>query len=595
MINPLPSKPAWPPTEGDIQFLPATSHRSSRVSTDSAASTDSAGQKVFHFAEDHPFQRSGLSRFFSSNKIRPEETETDRAPAKKQGLFRRISSVALSIFSKRPESTDSVTPFYLNSVDESPELFRRPAKTNPVTQILQSNEYTTFTKRSDAIWKTILEEEPALSKKIEQFQKEHSQKIGMLTTWPWKSLVNTWGINLTEKCDEDHLSYEEFRDKANQFIDSMCAEAAKQMKLPAVNWFDIGSKGYTSDVDLSMRGVDKEVTPYEAFIYKLLRDTTHNFIFSGLSGVQLDTESYPPVLSKTIDSATMLQTSEYTTTEIAMKLLHRKNDLPSEDWQIFCQNELGAIKDQSTKNTVQEMMSCIGDWHEVMKTDILREVVGDLADTLKPKELEETALSILKEDPLAYDRAAINYRTPIIMNLAESNNALMKEIKKLETQQGKMSTADQEKHHQMVVKYDFIYKMLVSLLPESTYSGSEWTATLGEQQYIVDASIATKTLKRKLSKGEAGAVHPPTLNEPTATELSIAASVECQQFMNKTHDIHTGVNQNPEKDLINGSKYLLRLTKNISKAIESHKKQNPHFEINIDKYLEIATQLEQCK
>jgi len=510
------------------------------------------------------------------------------------------------------------------------------AEAHPAVRLLSSDEYITLKDCSNAVWNQLLDADNSLRNDIEKFRHDHSEKMQVLNQCSWKDLKTKETTGMVIPRDSDNISYEEFRILANAFIEKCCHKAAVKMGLPEVKWTACGTPGYNSDVDVAMEpvernGIKRELTLNDSYVNKYLRDAAHNFIFGGLSGTQLDTESYPAhgAIRKTLEKLNGKEAiSHFISSEMSMALTQTKLVTSShqKDWNEFCFEELDGIDDSEVRSSTSAIMKGIDDWHSAMHIEILKQVIiediGKVEETpqqikvaLDLTELpliEEQANKICQGDSEAYKRAAINYRRPIILRLAKTSEELTHQIAKIEKKLQTLNHVDPlspmyHRYEALMVRFDICAKMLASLLDEGTLSQSEGLATLYSKEGQIDVSNTKRMLKdmKKLSRQslfeatqlieEADFVKVsdtlstiktkmstlvearPKMNSSNMITNTIAAFEQVQQYR---HIIHDGLKKAEGKHngdeiackaLIDGGKYHLRAIGNIFNAMEQYK------------------------
>lgn len=503
----------------------------------------------------------------------------------------------------------------------SPAHFKKQIHQEMITQRSLS-----FSDRSNTVWERILSRRPDLRVRIEQFQKRHADKLEVLQRFSWKALKSNpqilggkyTGVNMTRKLDEDNLSMEEFRGVANEFIASLVEVAGEEMDLPDISWSASGTPGYNSDVDTAILPKGCDLSIEDACFLKILRDMTHTYVFGGLSGTQLDTESYMPHPAKD-ETASVLSLREtqaqFHTTEYAMGLLQGKVGMADDEdaGQEMCRSEIESMP-ASRKEVTTAIIHSIDEWHAVMQADIERQIVFEFSNLsfadiqkLSREEIEQHCAQIQKQNPEAYKRAALNYKYPIMLQLATERSRLddlLAEKTSLLKKSDQTSlfaeilTVECEELH---VKRDIINKMINSLQDEGTFTQSEGNVTLFRAQGQVHArmkdsmrlmfkQMASSTSLDDLSNADETPSHirkssldDPRLNrirsslkeqhpspkDPTAQELTLAAFEEHLQFC---HVIHEGLHKaKNEADFgavaINSGKYALRTIRNKVRAM----------------------------
>jgi hypothetical protein len=132
-----------------------------------------------------------------------------------------------------------------------------------------------------AIVAPILSIRPHRIDKIQQFQSRYSSELAKIQHSSWEAL---------KLQEADMNALQEFRTCANEFISQLSIDFGRDLGLAGARWSSWGTVGFRSDVDITVECSNI----YDAVQYKTLRDCLHTYVCGGLSGVQLDTESYIP-------------------------------------------------------------------------------------------------------------------------------------------------------------------------------------------------------------------------------------------------------------------------------------------------------------
>ncbi len=458
-----------------------------------------------------------------------------------------------------------------------------------VTGELKDTNHITFLARSDAVWNKIIERKPELKEKINAFNEKHKDKMQTMQNKSWKELKSELGNQMAQGDD----SWENFRKEANALVNELLAEALTEMDLPQVTWTACGTVGYNSDVDTSMLG---RLTLDQAYTIKCLRDTTHAFVFRGLSGTQLDTECYTPHPAKDNTASQLTTTlckSQFATSECSMALLQGKVGLQHqpEVWRKFCQEEVNNSGDR--RETTRATINTIDNWHDAMHFDTLKEIIienehlsREAVNGMGKEEIFERAEKITANDKEAYKRAALNYRAPIMLQLSSQCNRLNNQLSGLRNQQ--------QQYEKTLIEMDTLSKMLNSLQDEGTFSQAEGNVTLfaeGGQQDASAKAQVPKLIKRSESVAHINVIREearakiPQKKPPTVRELTHAAYEEQQQFKHVMQDglQRAAEMQEPEKaaaqagkTAIAAGKYCLRTIRNKRRAMESVEKLYKH-------------------
>lgn len=500
------------------------------------------------------------------------------------------------------------------SLEKKSEALDRAAVKKNVSIELQRSDHPSFIGKSEAVWKEIIKNKPSIGEKITQFQALHSEKLAVLEKKSWNQLKGQLSTKMTEPFHSDNLSYEEFRHESNLFIQDILNEALKEQELPTVRWSACGTAGYNSDVDTVLTAESGKISTAEAVSICRLRETAHAFIFNGLSGTQLDTESYiahGAELNTHSQLSSQQNLSQFTTSEIGMAILQSKlglRDSP-EEWKEFCHYEVTHAL-PSNREAVTEVIDQVHSWQNELNADILKQIVyehslascptvddaavaaaKDKLDEMGMGEIEEQAQAIMQGDGEAFKRAAANYKTPILIKLANKCDEIEKELKASDPK-----SAD---HGKLTIQFDILYKMITSNQDEGTFSQAEGHVTLFKEEGQIDQRNKEKL--PKIMKAKAAVLDDlnsrinnqilqshlehmrlqitarvPEKAAPTIQELTLASYEECQQFK---HVIHSGLHSSPElsqeqsnskagKTAISAGKYCYRTTSNLGRAMK---------------------------
>lgn len=504
-----------------------------------------------------------------------------------------------------------------------------------IVEQLEDKTHRTYLARSKSVWSLLIGNNPGLKDKIDQFTNTHPEKIDLIKANSWKTLKNNLQLKMAHPMKEhsDKLSMEQFRDEANTLIRNLVADAIKDLGLPEVGWTACGTAGYNSDVDTAMfKKNGGMLSLEEAYTIEFIRNATHTYIFGGLSGSQLDTECYTPhpAANETAKHLTLEEFKQkFTTSEYAMGLLQAKVSLQNDPstWKVFSKQELDSIDDPERKTSTEIMINNIEQWHKDMDLDIRRAMIEEtpsaellnmanaksislrqLIESMPEQEIREEAGKIVMQDPESYKRAALNYRTPIMLKLAASCNQLENELSSTQNQLYKLkelSVKDPQiesliyRSEKLMIEKDIIEKMLNSLQDEGTFSQSEGNVTLfreGGQIDLGNKAKSSKTLKLEADSmktqitmnripantgtaplREQVKSNRPKRLPPAPQELTLAAYEEQQQFY---HVMHEGLkhafhqndpvkgNEEAFKTAVSAGKYCLRTTKNKLRAME---------------------------
>ncbi len=476
--------------------------------------------------------------------------------------------------------------------------------------------HRSFLARSEAVWGVALERNPSLHEKIESFKSRYGENIRAIESQGWKELKLGRGIGMARPFGTEPISMEEFRDEANKLITELTITAAQEMGLPEVDWKASGTAGYNSDVDVAI--VPKgELLTYDAYMLKFLRETCHTFVFGGLSGTQIDTESYTPHTAQnhTLDQLLTEQShGKFAASEMSMAFMQGKlGSLHSPaHWSAFCESELQHT-DPDRRSSVREMMVQVDRWQDSMQLDILKQVIFE--DILKnqgiqgqeieiiwsqinkftPEAIREQSAKIMEKDPDSFKRASSNYKVPVMLRIAERCSEIQVLLKA-----ANINTKVRDFSDSLRLELDVLTKILYSCQDEATFTEGEGNVTLFlkggqiDQRRTEDYSrqIKEQAIQRE-AKPVAKMMHPAILarelsqireslnvpgeRDPSVADLCAAASEEQQQF---NHIIDQGLTKAKKSEsegasdkiagetAINGGKYCLRTIRSKLRAME---------------------------
>lgn len=122
---------------------------------------------------------------------------------------------------------------------------------------------------------------------LEAFLANNQAFVGVLksgTSW----------IELKEKLtDEEMLKWDAFRHKAKDLIEESVGKVASELGFPELKWAALGTPGWRSDIDNIVMTKNPNTRDEVAHAFgKVLFDTLWYATFDGMSGVQVDLETY---------------------------------------------------------------------------------------------------------------------------------------------------------------------------------------------------------------------------------------------------------------------------------------------------------------
>lgn len=387
---------------------------------------------------------------------------------------------------------------------------------------LRMNLEATFSKKHIKVEdyaKPITEEikkDESLQSQVISFKTKFSGNIKTIQMKSWKQLKADRGLQMGQKFGDEPVSMQTFRDEANKLVDTITLEMAKKMGLPEVKWSACGTVGWNSDVDTALLpGKGVTLTPAEASLYKSLRDMVHVSIFGGLSGVQLDTESYIPHIAtlNTMKGGDKLAgfTERFYTHEMANICLQRYISLAKhpEQYKESKEKDLAAIKNPEQKaameavyTSVEEVMQAIN--KEIWDIMLQRSGTNPAEYKIMSEDRREALVkTIMEAADITYKLSREAAVIPIRMKLATKSEEVEAEIRQMEAKkpvpQAELSALHLERNK--------IYILLNLLQDEGTMSQAEGTVTLfaeGGQIYQGTLKKMAKELKQqKVRKEEA--------------------------------------------------------------------------------------------
>ena len=394
----------------------------------------------------------------------------------------------------------------------SPEITSSPeVLLAEVEREMTNPNHTSFLRRAIAVWAPLLFANPRIQQMIREFQEAHPEKMALIKKHSWNAIKSDpsirggkWtGVNMRRKQDSDNLSMEEFRAAYNQLLVEVTAEAAKMMDISPVIWTASGTPGYNSDVDTAMIPQSRDFTTADAYMMKFLRDTAHTLVGGGLSGTQLDTESYTPHPAKKETGSKLSDAGlrqGYVTSELCMAYMQGKQGLSSENWQELMQRERELSSSRAMDTSVQAMREIIDAWYDSIEDDIQRQMIFEYlasqdtentprevlrrqASEMSDDEVETLVHLIKAENPSAYKEAALNYKVPIMTriakNIATKQEGLRELLSLFRTEEEAYANREVQS---LLLEIDILEKMLNCLQDEGTFTQSEGNCTLLEKR-----------------------------------------------------------------------------------------------------------------
>lgn len=291
-----------------------------------------------------------------------------------------------------------------------------------------------FQDLSNGLWSTLRQQSGAINDKIEKFQERYQEKIDILSKKDWKSLKKEFGDRMaTDKSmHKDGVSFEEFRTEAQKFQEELTGMALKELGVPPIKTKDGGTPGYNSDKDVTIL-TDPKASEVDKMLTKTLADTSYTHTFRGLSGTQIDLETYllhPGVALKTdsvisdLDSKRMFSRLETTMAALDM----RRSFGPDEKgWKNYTNDFLTKTSHMPEFNQAMEKIFAeVESFESAMISDIKMQILAENCTTEQlsvikegGKEAVDKAVSeILKDNPEALKNASMLYKSSRLMNLS---------------------------------------------------------------------------------------------------------------------------------------------------------------------------------
>jgi len=504
---------------------------------------------------------------------------------------------------------------------ESPQLQAR----QEITEAILDKKYASATSMADSTIGPLIQKDSRLQSKVDNFRDTHKEKCRLIQNKGWKELTKTMGVKVNSPSDSDNLSVSDFRTECNKLVDEVTAEVGKKLGLQEVTWTAAGTVSPFSDVDTALRTTDgSRISTKDAVLYKNIRNLVHTQIFRGLSGTQLDTESYIPHIAAT--SYTNLLNSpsakeKLATFETGMAILQARisfQDAPVA-YEITKTEELETIDNPERQNAMRALYDQVETWVDNMQNDVFRQVLreesgaetidaklSDKFDQISNEKAREKAAPILKKDPEAFKRADVTFKSRLIGKLAERASSLETKIEAFQKKQQSIPLSPQfqkerkllqEETEKLALEHLTLSGMINSLQDEGTMSASEGKVTLfnaGGQIEAGKRKKATKEFSRRRASSPAirrraanqiiqtdrehlrRSLTPKEFKMPTNQELLLASFEERQQF---NHILHEGLekaeSRGEEKDAFAGQaaiasgKYALRAAGNMRRALEN--------------------------
>ncbi len=504
-----------------------------------------------------------------------------------------------------------------------------------VLQIM-SAKYPSMQSLSSALLTPLFAKTPEMQDQITEFQQRFGNEIAMIQKHSWSELKDMFGDSMTVRLPGVEHSLEEFRNIANEFIAQLTAECAEELGLPTASWSAVGTVGYSSDVDVALNVQMDMGTSFiqDAAEYKTLRDCLHTYVFGGLSGVQLDTQSYIPHLAEInvfkflySDAArNNFQTGEKAAVILqAYVSLHKTPGL----YQAAKESDINSISDAGERQAVRQLYTqveaAMATLHAKVEITLLEQ--EGLDTKMAPRARKQACAEILQSHPERYLQAKEIAIVPIRMALGKRTAIIQQEIqeesKKLIALHGASDTTRvksvQKELDSLHLELQSHLMLLAIMQDEGTISVAEGQSTILHEGGQIHAgtlrqrkSSATEFWEGKKDAADVLTQNPKirqALNTPLATHLGatdgksteilrryigadvsetlqpafdplnpqarmIAAYEESMQLRHALHDaaLHT---EDHATIATTSSKYGLRIARNFVLALEAMSSNSP--------------------
>lgn len=539
------------------------------------------------------------------------------------------------------------------SVKPSAENISTSDRKSNVVEILSKNH--TDVQALSSAFKQEFSQNTLIQGKINFFKENFSENINTVQKQSWNELKAERGLDMTKPVGDESASMADFRDAANTLVDEITTEIGRELGLPKVEWSACGTVGFDSDVDTALKTPKEGINSDDACLYKTVRDTVHTSIFDGLSGVQLDTESYIPHPSELNTTKNLSNSQEsrqkYTTHEMTNIALQRYESLAQhpEKYQESKLSDINSISNPQQKEAMKVIYEQVEVFMEYIEDEIADKVLEQNnipKDGLNSVDKRAAANEIVKKDPQAYKNAREITIIPLRMALAKKCGAIEGKIKAKEKQLEGNHVAGSEvmKLDNLHLERNKTYTLLALLQDQGTHSQAEGKVTLfkeGGQIHAGKQKQAKKQVSKKIK--QSSALHRKVLNhapntarnpitdklflnnlrrsslpegfeKPDTESLLLASYEESIQY---EHVVDDGLSKISEGDkasdvnlvgkvAISSGKYCLRTCRNNLRALDEMKKTSQENDTPLPKnFNEMmgrakklhfkATQLEQCK
>ncbi len=488
---------------------------------------------------------------------------------------------------------------------------------------------------SEAVLQYLFKIYPDLHNQIQEFQREFSGHIDTIQNSEWSELKKKLGSKMQSKLNGESCSLEEFRVKSNAFIAKLTNDIGQKLGFSLVEWTTCGTTGYNSDVDTTIKLISNPPCIDEAILYKTLRDCLHTFIFGGLSGVQLDTECYPPHVAEINLSQYLYSPMSHRHFQAGEKASVYVQRYLSLHHDVACyeqskERDLTNIKDPEEQKAMRQLCGRVESLMQILESkvqDKLLEANG-ICDVTSPEHKKALCREICLENRHAYKQAREVAFIPIRVRLAQDCKVLQQKIKSesqilaLRTNQVPSPNTHElnslyrslDRHHLALQR---ILIVLASLQDGGTISASEGKVTLLQEggqlhngvlrdrktsmsgflegrQEVLDKLSEDPVFRRRASlplcltlRSEHGISNEiakivlandvaemlkPSFQRPTGQTFLMAAYEESMQLEHMLCD-HLDEVDEPGRVVIDAGKYALRVTRNLLQALKEFAKE----------------------
>lgn len=316
----------------------------------------------------------------------------------------------------------------------APSTSEKPSLSQVKRQL--SSPAANFEELSKNVWKE-LEKSPLIQAEIKKFSDTYPGMIEIMRGPPpisWQDLCAHHKELMDDKPIADGKSFEQFRWAAVAFLEKVVGIATTSLGIAEKpgHWdASSGTKGYKSDID-NPYFPDGQMSEENQMLVKTLADTFWTHFFGGLSGTQIELESYIRHPGLTRQSGKGLEDPKekqnFSRLEIAMSVTEMRRayaDNP-DGWKKYKANFLNKIKDTNPPlyEAYKSIFKDVDEFEKVMHKDIMAQIEKEYGT--------EYAGFSDKEQRYAYKKAALLYRIPRLINISAQMDELTKKKEELE-------------------------------------------------------------------------------------------------------------------------------------------------------------------